>query len=286
MAISVRWRITCFDFCLCRVRSQFLPHCSAPVMTDRLPMNTQFSCVGCGSCCTDHHVPLTLTEAMHWAADGGTVIVLTEAFLADGYGVDHTQLNHALRRSTVVASGTAEVHVAITFAAYNVGPCRNLDAENLCRIYERRPLVCRIYPMEINPHIPLRPESKGCPPQSWEQGPDLIVGGQLVDTQLMGLIEQSRQADRDDIAAKQAICQQLGIRTTALKGNGFVAYLPDMSAFAGAVVHVLEGGDRPAEHDGWSFHVAGQAVIDRLQVAGANVLSREPQGYLFIPLQA
>lgn len=223
---------------------------------------------------------------MHWAADGGAVIILTEAFLADGYGVDPAQLNHALRRSTKVASGDTQAHVAITFAAYNVGPCRNLDAENLCRIYERRPLVCRIYPMEINPHIPLRPETKGCPPPSWEQGPDLIVGGQLVDTQLMMLIEQSRQADRDDIAAKEAICQLLGISTTALKGNGFVAYLPDMNTFASAMVQVLEGTDSMPEIEDWKFHVAGEAVIDTLQMAGANVLSSEPQGYMFIALQA
>lgn len=106
-------------------------------------MDTKFSCVGCGGCCTDHHVPLTLGEAAQWAADGGNVIVLTEAFLSNGYGVSETQLTHASRRSTQVNSGSTTAFVAITFAAYNVGRCRNLDEKNLCRIYERRPLVCR-----------------------------------------------------------------------------------------------------------------------------------------------
>jgi hypothetical protein len=69
----------------------------------------------------------------------------------------------------IVPSGNTQAFVAITFAAYNAGRCRNLDEDNLCRIYERRPLVCRIYPMEINPHIPLNPAAKDCPPQSWEQ---------------------------------------------------------------------------------------------------------------------
>ena len=46
-------------------------------------MNTHFSCVGCGKCCTDHHVPLTLEEARSWAADGGNVIVLVEGFLGE-----------------------------------------------------------------------------------------------------------------------------------------------------------------------------------------------------------
>lgn len=249
-------------------------------------MNTRFSCVGCGRCCTDHHVPLTLGEALQWAADGGSLIILTEAFLANGYGVSEAQLTHATRRSTLVQSGSTEAQVAITFAAYNVGPCRNLDAEKLCRIYERRPLVCRIYPMEINPHIPLRPQAKDCPPESWEQGPDLIVGGELADAELSRLIEQSRQADREDIGAKEAICQRLGINATALKGNGFVAYLPDMDAFATAVMDLLEGTSPAPANNGWTFHVAGDTVIDTLHSAGAEWASGDPTGYMFIPLQA
>lgn len=249
-------------------------------------MNTRFSCVGCGRCCTDHHVPLTLGEALQWAADGGSLIILTEAFLVDGYGLPEGQLTHATRRSTRVQSGRTEAQVAITFAAYNVGPCRNLDADKLCRIYDRRPLVCRIYPMEINPHIPLRPQAKDCPPESWEQGPDLIIGGELADTELAGLIEQSRQADREDIGAKEAICQLLGIRATALKGNGFVAYLPDMEAFATAVVDLVDGTDAPAANKGWAFHVAGEEAIDTLNRAGVELATGDPAGYMFIPLQA
>ena len=248
-------------------------------------MNTQFSCVGCGKCCNDHHVPLTLAEAADWAADGGTVIVLTEAFLADGFGVPPEQRDHATRRSYAVSSGSAQALVAITFAAYNAGPCHNLDADNLCRIYERRPLVCRIYPMEINPHIPLRPQAKDCPPESWSKGPDMIVGGQLVDQQLMSLIERSRQADRDDIARKHAICLDLGIHVTALKGNGFVAYLPDMGAFAVAVSRFLNGPLPPVNADAWRFRAVGDITTQTLQNAGARVETSDSTDYLFIPLQ-
>lgn len=249
-------------------------------------MNTQFSCVGCGKCCTDHHVPLTLAEAAQWAADGGSVIVLTEAFLANGYGVLPEQIIHATRRSHPVSSGSAQAMVAITFAAYNAGRCRNLDADNLCRIYDRRPLVCRIYPMEINPHIPLRPQAKDCPPEAWSQGPDMIVGGQLVDRQLLALIEQSRQADRDDIARKHAICMALGIKTTALKGNGFVAWLPDMNAFAAAVSRFTTQAPVPV-HDGeWSFRVIGDVATQALRQAGARLETTESVSYMFIPLQS
>jgi Fe-S-cluster containining protein len=248
-------------------------------------MNTTFSCVGCGKCCNDHHVPLTLPEARMWAADGGQVIVLVEGFLGNGLGLPMQQREHAERRSLMVRSGATEAYIAITFAAYNVGRCRNLDEDNLCRIYERRPLVCRIYPMEINPHIPLNIAVKECPPESWEKGPDLIVGGELVDQELAGLIQRSRQADRDDIRTKDAICALLGIRTTALKGDGFTAYLPDMTAFAVVIDQVTT---QPMAGSGadWLFHVSGEDVAGQVQAAGAHVATDAPENYAFISLRA
>lgn len=248
-------------------------------------MNTTFSCVGCGKCCSDHHVPLTLDEARMWAADGGQVIVLVEAFLPNGLGLPATQREHAERRSTVVHSGTTEAHVAITFAAYNAGRCRNLDEENLCRIYERRPLVCRIYPMEINPHIPLNPAAKDCPPESWESGPQLIVGGALVDKELARLIERSRQADREEIAIKERICVSLGIHTTALKGDGFTAYLPNMAAFAAAID---QARSQPLDQEAgeWQFHLSGDDIASQVTASGASVVTEAPVNYAFISLRA
>ncbi|VVN87229.1 YkgJ family cysteine cluster protein [Pseudomonas fluorescens] len=248
-------------------------------------MNTTFSCVGCGKCCNDHHVPLTLAETRMWAADGGQVIVLVEGFLGNGLGLPLEQREHAERRSVRVRSGASEACVAITFAAYNAGPCRNLDEDNRCRIYERRPLVCRIYPMEINPHIPLNTAVKECPPESWEKGPDLIVGGQLVDQGLVDLIQRSRQADRDEIQTKDAICALLGIRTTALKGDGFTAYLPDMAAFASVIDQVAGKAldDRGSE---WQFHVSGDDIAGQVLEAGAQVATDAPLDYAFISLRA
>ncbi len=246
-------------------------------------MNTQFSCVGCGKCCTDHHVPLTLDEARQWAADGGSIIVLVEGFLGTGLGLVAQQREHAQRRSCQVPSGATEAFVAITFAAFNVGPCRNLDEDKLCRIYQRRPLVCRIYPMEINPHIALAPSAKDCPSEAWEQGPQLILGGELQDPELAALIQRSRQADRDDIHSKQAICQQLGIHTTALKGDGFTAYLPDMAAFANAMApeHIAATTAQP-----WQFHVSGEDIAAQVQATGAQVTRETPLNYAFISLRA
>jgi len=248
-------------------------------------MNTTFSCVGCGKCCNDHHVPLTLEEARMWANDGGQVIVLVEGFLGNGLGLPLQQREHAERRSAVVRSGESDAYVAITFAAYNAGRCRNLDEDNLCRIYERRPLVCRIYPMEINPHIPLNTAVKECPPESWEKGPDLIVGGELVDQELAGLIHRSRQADRDEIQTKDAICALLGIRTTALKGDGFTAYLPDMTAFATTLDEVI-GQTLPEWGSEWQFHLSGEDVAGQVLAAGAEVAREITPNYAFISLRA
>lgn len=218
-----------------------------------------------------------------WAADAGQVIVLVEAFLGNGLGMSAQQREHAERRSAKVRSGACEVFVAITFAAYNPGACRHLDPDNRCRIYERRPLVCRIYPMEINPHIPLNVAVKECPPHSWEQGPQLIVGGDLVDLQLTDLIQRSRQADRDDIHIKDAVCALLGIRTTALKGDGFTAYLPDMAEFA-TIIDELVGQTLPAWESEWQFHVSGDEVAAQVLAAGAQVVTDSPADYAFISL--
>ncbi|MNG96374.1 Flagellin N-methylase [compost metagenome] len=237
----------------------------------------RFACTGCGKCCTGHHVPLTLEESRRWAASGGQVIVLIEAFVVDGPGMPVEQREHVLRRSHAVACGGSEVCVAVTFAAFNPGRCRNLDDNDLCTIYDQRPLVCRIYPVEINPHIPLRPESKDCPPEAWAQGPQLIHGQVPVDLELAALVQASRQADRDDIAAKVAVCQMLGMTTSALKGNGFTAYLPEMGAFAAALAEVPE-----ADRAQWTLHVEDQALVASLQAHGVHTTNEPPLYYAFI----
>ncbi|MFK3771000.1 YkgJ family cysteine cluster protein [Pseudomonas sp. NPDC089406] len=237
----------------------------------------RFGCTGCGKCCTGHHVPLTLAEAGQWARAGGQVIVLIEGFMADGPGMPPEQREHVLRRSHPVPCGTGELRVSVTFAAFNPGRCRNLDADDLCSIYASRPLVCRIYPAEINPHLPLRPESKDCPPEAWEQGPELIHGGLLQDAELRGLIEASRQADREDIASKVAICQALGITTSALKGNGFTAWLPDMGAFASALEAVPV--DNPVQ---WQVHVVADELTGSLRGHGLQTTAETPVYYAFI----
>lgn len=54
------------------------------------------------------------------------------------------------------------------FAGRALDECPNLRADSLRGIYEDRPLVCRIYPMEVNLFIPLYTSNRACPPQAWE----------------------------------------------------------------------------------------------------------------------
>ncbi|MDZ3993694.1 YkgJ family cysteine cluster protein [Pseudomonas sp. Teo4] len=237
----------------------------------------RFACTGCGKCCTGHHVPLTLDETRQWATSGGQVVVLIEGFVADGPGMPVEQREHVLRRSLTVPCGSAEARVSVTFAAFNPGRCRNLDDDDLCTIYESRPLVCRIYPVEINPHIPLRPENKDCPPEAWEQGPELIHGTLPVDPHLAALVEASRQADRDDITAKVALCQALGMTTSALKGRGFTAYLPEMGIFADA----LQQPPHPQQTD-WTLHVPDAELGASLIELGLQTTAETPVYYAYI----
>jgi Fe-S-cluster containining protein len=247
-------------------------------------MNIHFACNSCGKCCHGHHISLTLNEAMHWARDGGPLIVLAEAFLENGYGVPAVQREHAQRRSVRVRCGGTHAYIAITLAAHNPDTCRFLTEDKRCGIYERRPLVCRIYPIEINPHIQLRREFKDCPPETWEDsGPEIYRNGRLVNDELAQLIEQSRQADRNEVGTKAEICRQLGIDVAALKGDGFATYRPDAHTLLAAMKDVMGGNVATTpQPQAWSLHASRPDVVDRLMAMNASVAKALPANGTFV----
>ncbi len=118
------------------------------------------------------------------------------------------------------------------------------------------------------------PGQQGLPPEAWQQGPELIHGTQLVDAELQALVQASRQADRDDIAAKVAVCQALGMTTSALKGNGFTAYLPDMGAFATALAQ-----EPIPDAAQWTLHVQDEPLVASLQGLGLRTTHETPVYY-------
>lgn len=104
-----------------------------------------------------------------------------------------------------------------------------------------------------------------------------------MDAELAELIRRSRQADRDDVQTKESVCALLGIRTTALKGDGFTAYLPDMQAFAQAIDTATA---QPMTANQWVFHVSAMDIAEQLLDAGAQIATEVPANYAFIPLRA
>jgi Fe-S-cluster containining protein len=250
------------------------------------PVNVHFACNSCGKCCYGHHIALTLGEAMRWASDGGPLMILAEAFLENGYGVPDVQRDHAQRRSLRVRCGETFAYVSVTFAAFNIGTCRHLTEDKRCGIYEHRPLVCRIYPIEINPHIQLRRDFKDCPPETWdESGPAIYRDGRMVSAELSRLIAQSRQADRDEIAIKAEICRRLGIDVAALKGDGFTTYRPDITSLLSTMRDVMSGGSViPPDAQVWSLHVSRAELAGRLTEMSASVQPSLPAQGAFIAL--
>lgn len=243
-----------------------------------------FSCNGCGGCCVGHHVPLTLQEAIRWVTDNGQIIILTEAFHRDGYGIPDPQFQHAAGRALLVRSGYTQIYLTATFAAFNPGRCRYLREDNSCGQYENRPLVCRIYPAEINPHIALNTKLKDCPSEVWEGAQPLIYRDGHLEPVTAGLVEESKRADREDAPTKAWICQQLGISHTALKGDGFMAWLPEVAAMQELLSNLP---DAQCVNTDWSFTVSTASIARQLTMLGAQAnLAAVGSTGIFIPLQS
>lgn len=243
----------------------------APALTQR------FACVGCGACCRGRFVPLTLSEARAWLGRGHAVAILLEAFDETVWPPDAPAYGYNLRRSAPVQCGSATVNVVAILAANALPECPNLQSDGLCSIYAERPLVCRIYPQEISPFIPLQPASKECPPESWEQG-ELIARDQA----LAANVQQSRLADREDASAKVALCETLGLTTAAWKSNGLAIYQPSPAELLAAMDQLQPGVQSRLA---WRIQARDSQLRSYLQGRSAALDDREQVDYIFHPLQ-
>ncbi|MNG04534.1 hypothetical protein D3C84_876700 [compost metagenome] len=81
------------------------------------------------------------------------------------------------------------------------------------------------------------------------------------------------------------ICGVLGIRTTALKGDGFTAYLPDMTTFV-SVVDQIDETPQAVTNTEWLFHVSGSDIAAQMLEAGAQIATEAALNYTFISLRA
>jgi Fe-S-cluster containining protein len=239
-------------------------------------MDLNFECTQCGKCCRNLKLPLTVPEAQAWLKDGHDVQLICDAvpWPQEPEPEDH-KAAHRGRRSFAAMSGSMPTRVVAVLAANLAGACPNLQADLRCGIYERRPLVCRIYPAEINPFVKLNPAQKACPPEAWTvDHPLLQRDGRLVDGLVRRNIELSRDTDARNAEVKRRLCTVLRLECAALADEGFVVYSPERGLLLAALDRAVSDrdvADRDAERAAasWRFVSNRSETIDSLSARGA-----------------
>jgi len=222
-------------------------------------VDIHFNCTQCGKCCRDAKIPLTVAEAIDWLHRGHDVQVLCEASPWPGALDGEPRAAHFKRRSFAIMSGSMPTRVVVTLVANVVGACPNLLSNMRCGIYEDRPLVCRIYPAEINPFIALKPGNKACPPEAWAKyQPVLQRGGAVVDDLIWQDIELSRAADALDAELKRRLCLALNVEHTALVHEAVLVYSPSAETLLSALAFANATGSVQEPAAQWCF-VSDQA---------------------------
>ncbi|UZJ57836.1 YkgJ family cysteine cluster protein [Pseudomonas sp. KU26590] len=236
--------------------------------------DVQFECVGCGECCRGRFVPLTLSEAVTWLKRGHSVGILLEAFDDSLWPVTSPEYAYNAGRSAPVSGGSGTLRVTVILAANAIPECPNLQKDGLCSVYLERPLVCRIYPMEISPFIELKPQAKDCPPESWQQG-SLLAS----DVGLAMLVQQSRQIDREDAQNKVALCEALGLTVAGWKGNGLVIHQPSVETLLAACER-SEVNPSPAAQP-WQIKAEDPALRAYLHAQSLPLADSPSDAYIF-----
>jgi len=234
-------------------------------------MDIHFDCTRCGKCCHDLKLPLTVLEAVAWLEDGHLVQLICEAipWLGEPPAGDQ-KAAHRRRRSFAAASGSMPSRVVVILAANFSGSCPNLLTDMRCGIYERRPLVCRVYPAEINPFIRLDPARKACPTEAWDaQHPLLLRDGRVVDARVRENIRQSRDTDAREVEIKRRLCMALNLNAAALADEGFVVHSPDRAVLLAELARAMEQTDAISADAQWCFVSNRAETVAALAALGA-----------------
>jgi len=234
-------------------------------------MDLHFECTQCGKCCRDLKLPLTVPEALEWLRAGHEVQLLCDA-MPWPREPDPSDLKaaHRRRRSFAALSGSMPTRVVTILAANLAGACPNLQPDLRCGIYERRPLVCRIYPAEINPFTGLDPGNKGCPPEAWTVNhPLLLRDGRVVDDVIRRDIQKSRDTDANDAAVKRWLCAALNLNWAALADEGFVVYSPERRVLLAALDRAVTDNFVALNDAPWQFASNRADTVDSLVGRGA-----------------
>jgi Fe-S-cluster containining protein len=246
-------------------------------------MELHFECTMCGQCCHDLKLPLTVPEAVQWLNDGRTVQVLCEAMpWASEPAASDALAQHRRRRSFEARSGELPVRVVVVLAASFTGACPNLDGAQRCGIYERRPMVCRIYPAEIRPGLEVLPAHKACPPEAWAQErPIFVRRHQVVDPDLRALIQRSRDHDVRDVPVKEQLCAALGLQCAALVDEGWAIHAPAPADLLRELLHAGAAPAGPVGRGQWQLLSNRQTTVDglaQLRALGATTRDLAQRG--------
>ncbi|RKE38828.1 Fe-S-cluster containining protein [Paraburkholderia sp. BL23I1N1] len=235
-----------------------------------------FECTECGKCCHDLRLALTIAEAVAWLERGGQMEVICEAIpWPTEPEPGNAQAEYKRVRSTPAMSGSLPVRISIVLVAAFNGACPNLRPDMRCGIYEQRPLVCRIYPAEINPFVELAPEHKACPSEAWQNKP-LHRQGILVDATTVEQIEQSRRANQLEAPLRMQVCLELGLTQAALANEGFVMYSPDSEALSTALRRIHATASSQEASAQWTFVSNRTGTLETLLSVGAAGHLAEP----------
>ncbi|CAB3752035.1 hypothetical protein GQ57_05545 [Burkholderia sp. MSh2] len=235
------------------------------------PTELDFSCNGCGGCCRDLRIPLTIDEAIAWLQRGGHVELLCDAMpWLEEPAPDNAFAAYKRARSSAALSGSLPVRVTVMLTAAHAGPCPNLQDDLRCAIYDERPLVCRIYPAEVNPFVPLAPGGKQCSPDVWQQAP-FVRGGTIVDAATRDSIARSRAASEAETPLRARLCAMLGIDAAAVANEGFAIHAPPAATLLAALTALREpeaaGGSDTAT---WTLLTNRSATADALASVSAS----------------
>ena len=216
---------------------------------------THFGCTRCGKCCRDMKIPLSVAEALKWLNRGHQVQLICEASpWPENSNDEDPQAEHFKRRSFAAMSGSMPIRVVAMLVANITGPCPNLAADMLCGIYDDRPLVCRIYPAEVNPLLALNPEKKLCPPEAWTTDkPPFQRNGNLISGELVRNIETLRQADALDAKIKRRLCTALNVADAGLVHEAVLVYSPASDDLLAALSLATDGNDVQSVPPQWRF---------------------------------
>ena len=242
-------------------------------------MYSVFNCTQCGKCCHNLNIPLSIEEAKAWLLSGHQLKILTEAIP----WVNDTPLTEdvLIRKKTMTfagSSGDLSIRVLMTFVGFFKDACPNLDSNYNCKIYDTRPLTCRIYPFEMNPKIKLDPTKKLCPSEAWESTSNQKTS---ISNHKIVIIDQATQKDIEEIYTqsvtdaeiKGAICNELGIKTCSLSNNGYLFHLVDQHKLLSTIEKLTTDTHtiKPNEQDtsNWTIYSANEETLNDLKMVGA-----------------